>query len=687
MATVSRAFKVKNGLTVEGAELRPAAGTTSYPPILLTSGTNLSTATAGAFEFDGTNFYLTPSTTRKTIAFTDSVLTSSVFLGTTSVPLNRASGSLSLAGVSIDGSAGSVANSITFNTSGGAAAGTTYNGGTARTIDYSTVGAAAASHAHGNITSGGAIGSTANLVVVTGTSGEVTTASAPSSASTQFLRGDLTWVVPTDTNFYPTALTYAGGTTAGPVATIAMSGTTNITADAIPSASGTASGVVTTGAQTFAGVKTMTSPSITTSLTTGSTSFDLVNTTATTVNFAGAGTTVSIGAATGTTTVNNSLVVTGNLTVNGTTTTVNSTTVTVDDIVLELGDVATPSNTTANGGGILLKAGTDVNKTLTWTSTGANWTSSENFDLSSGKVYKINNTSVLSATALGSGVTGSSLTSVGTIGTGVWNGTIIDPTYGGTGVNNGSKTITLGGNLTTSGAFATTLTMTAATSLTLPTNGTLVNIPSSVSGNGTSTALTGGASSGTTGQTGGAVTVTGGASTSGTSTNTGGSVTITGGAANTTAGIGGSVTINGGQGSSANGNGSIVIGTTNTDAVTIGAVNKTMTIGGSGIVNLSGSTTGTTAATFSTVYNSATYNGGEFLIKASNGTNIEINKVLVITNGTDVYITTYGESFVTADLVNIDFTYTSTNVNLVVTPVGGTTGTTNIRVTGTLLAV
>jgi hypothetical protein len=44
---------------------------------------------------------------------------------------------------------------------------------------------------------------------------------------------------------------------------------------------------------------------------------------------------------------------------------------------------------------------------------------------------------------------------------------------GGTGVANTGKTITLGGNLTTSGAFATTLTSTALTSVTLPTTGTL----------------------------------------------------------------------------------------------------------------------------------------------------------------------------------------------------------------------
>jgi len=47
---------------------------------------------------------------------------------------------------------------------------------------------------------------------------------------------------------------------------------------------------------------------------------------------------------------------------------------------------------------------------------------------------------------------------------------------GGTGVANTGKTITLGGNLTTSGAFATTLTATNTTSVTLPTTGTLATL-------------------------------------------------------------------------------------------------------------------------------------------------------------------------------------------------------------------
>jgi hypothetical protein len=70
----------------------------------------------------------------------------------------------------------------------------------------------------------------------------------------------------------------------------------------------------------------------------------------------------------------------------------------------------------------------------------------------------------------------SSLTTVGTISSGTWNGTAIVGQYGGTGVNNSGKTITLGGNLTTSGAYNTTLTSTANTSVTLPFTGTLATL-------------------------------------------------------------------------------------------------------------------------------------------------------------------------------------------------------------------
>ena len=125
------------------------------------------------------------------------------------------------------------------------------------------------------------------------------------------------------------------------------------------------------------------------------------------------------------------LTVGGNLVVNGVTTTINSTTVSVDDLTLELGAVTNPDDTTANGGGVVLKGASD--KSLLWYSATGAWTSSEHFNLATGKSYSINGTAVLSSSSLGSGVTSSSLTSVGTISSGTWQGTTVAVAYGGTG--------------------------------------------------------------------------------------------------------------------------------------------------------------------------------------------------------------------------------------------------------------
>lgn len=107
------------------------------------------------------------------------------------------------------------------------------------------------------------------------------------------------------------------------------------------------------------------------------------------------------------------LTVSGNVVINGSVTTINSTILSVDDKNIILGNVSTPSNTTADGGGITLQGTTD--KTLLWDTTNTNWTSSEHWNLNRGKVYKINNVEVLSNTTLGSSIVNSSLTSVGTL--------------------------------------------------------------------------------------------------------------------------------------------------------------------------------------------------------------------------------------------------------------------------------
>jgi hypothetical protein len=113
--------------------------------------------------------------------------------------------------------------------------------------------------------------------------------------------------------------------------------------------------------------------------------------------------------------VGGALTVTGDLTINGTTTIINSTTINVDDKNIELGSVNSPTDVTADGGGITLLG--DTNHTITWSNANDSWDFSENVSIASGKEYRINNTSVLSATTLGSGVVNSSLTSFGTVPT------------------------------------------------------------------------------------------------------------------------------------------------------------------------------------------------------------------------------------------------------------------------------
>lgn len=58
-------------------------------------------------------------------------------------------------------------------------------------------------------------------------------------------------------------------------------------------------------------------------------------------------------------------------------------------------------------------------------------------------------------------------------------GGILNGASGGTGINNSGKTITLGGNLVTSGAFNLTLALSANTSVTLPVSGTLATLSNS----------------------------------------------------------------------------------------------------------------------------------------------------------------------------------------------------------------
>jgi hypothetical protein len=130
------------------------------------------------------------------------------------------------------------------------------------------------------------------------------------------------------------------------------------------------------------------------------------------------------------------LTLSGDLTVNGTTTTINTTTLQVEDKNIEIGKVSSPSDTTADGGGWTLKGTTD--KTFNWVDSTDAWTSSEHIALAGGKSFQGNltgnvtgNTSGSAGSCTGnaatatvaSGLTGSPNITVGTIGCGAITGT------------------------------------------------------------------------------------------------------------------------------------------------------------------------------------------------------------------------------------------------------------------------
>jgi hypothetical protein len=209
-----------------------------------------------------------------------------------------------------------------------------------------------------------------------------------------------------------------------------------MTGSATPTGTYTFSGTVNVTGTFQVGSTTVTSSAAELNLVDGSIANTVVNSKAVIYGSAGqiAATTVTTS---GNATVGGDLTVTGNLTVNGTVTTVNSTTVTVDDKNIELGSVYSPTDTTADGGGITLKGSTD--KTILWLNATDSWTYNQNIELTSGYAYRIDAVSVLSKTTLGSTVVSSSLTSVGTIATGTWSATEIAVIKGGTGLTSVAK--------------------------------------------------------------------------------------------------------------------------------------------------------------------------------------------------------------------------------------------------------
>jgi len=179
-----------------------------------------------------------------------------------------------------------------------------------------------------DLTSTGTTTASINLVPSSGATDSVTITGSGATSVSHTAGAITISSTDTDTNYYPSAIVFNAGTTSGPTLDLTMSGdgAPDLTAVAIPSASASASGVVTTTTQSFAGAKTFTG----------------------------------------------NVVIDGDLTVSGNTVTLDVATLLVEDniIVLNKNVTGTPS---ANAG-IEIERGDATNASITWNETSEFWT-------------------------------------------------------------------------------------------------------------------------------------------------------------------------------------------------------------------------------------------------------------------------------------------------------------------------
>jgi hypothetical protein len=337
--------------------------------------------------------------------------------------------------------------------------------------------------------------------------------------------------------------------------------------------------------------------------------------------------TPNIGAATGT-----SLVLSGDLTVNGTTTTINSTEITIDDKNLVLGSVATPTDAGADGGGITLKGATD--KTLNWVDATDAWTSSEHFNIASGKSYYVNGTALKDVSET------------------LTNKTITSPTVSGLTLSDSS--IVIEGS--TANDFETTLTVTDPTgdrTITFPDATGTVALTSDITVSASSTntftnksiALSTNTVTGTLAEFNTAVSDADLVSLAGTETLT--NKTLTSPTLTTPA-----------------------IGAASGESLTLtGAITLADALIGTATTSLS-----TTSATVVDSWSASTYSSAKYIVQMKNGGDIEVLEVLVTVNGANnVYITEYADIQSNAQIGTTDADYSGGNVRLLVTATDGTT--------------
>jgi hypothetical protein len=332
--------------------------------------------------------------------------------------------------------------------------------------------------------------------------------------------------------------------------------------------------------------------------------------------------TPNIGVATGT-----SLVLSGDLTVNGTTTTINSTEITVDDKNLTLGSVATPTDAGADGGGITLKGATD--KTINWVDATDAWTFSEHVNLASGKSYYANGTLLKDVSET------------------LTNKTLTSPTVSGLTLSDAS--IVIEGS--TANDFETTLTVTDPTgdrTITFPDATGTVALTSDITVSASSTntftnksiALATNTVSGTLAEFNTAVTDADFVSIAGTETLTNKTLT------------------------------SPILTTPNIGAATATSITLT-----DALLSTATSSVATTSATVVDSWSATTYSSAKYLVQMKKGTEVQTLEVLINVDGSNnVAITEYADVInAAASLGTTDADFSGGNVRLLVTPAAADT--------------